>query len=69
MRTRYLIATYVEEHWRSHGYAPTTREIATVFEITLNTVNRHLNHLANEGRLTKTPHKQCTVKPTWSKAA
>lgn len=66
---RYLILTYIEEHYRSHRYPPTPNEIALVFGIHPSNAQYHIDRLVDEGRLQRTPHKQRSLRPTRKEAA
>lgn len=54
---RYLIATYIDEHIRSHGYAPTYRELAHVFGVREKVIGSHIKALANEGIIVRQRYK------------
>lgn len=54
---RYLIATYIDEYIRSHGYAPTYRELAHVFGVCEQVIGSHIRALVNEGVIVRQRYK------------
>ncbi len=54
---RYLVATYIGEYIRSHGYAPTYREISLAFGISQSNVPRIIQALARDGVIERQRYK------------
>lgn len=48
---RYLIAVYIEEHWRSHHCAPSMPQLCEAFDSQWQNIDYHLHTLVAEGRL------------------